>query len=80
MTVISENIKYLRKKLGDTQGDFADKISINSAAVDNPGLIDKAANQFGTQCVVLSIDYKQDQQGNYQVWTQNGNQKTPLDN
>ena len=57
----------------------ADKISINSAAVKNPDLIDHAAGQFGAQCVVLSIDYKQDEQGNYQVWTQNGNHNTPLD-
>lgn len=33
MTLISENIKYLRKKLGDTQGDFADKIGIKRSLV-----------------------------------------------
>lgn len=34
----------------------ADKISINSPALENPGLIDQLANQFGTQCVVIGID------------------------
>jgi cyclase len=34
----------------------ADKISINSAAVDHPALIEKLANRFGSQCIVLAID------------------------
>ncbi len=37
----------------------ADKITVNSAAVRNPGLIDKLAARFGSQCVVLAIDCKQ---------------------
>lgn len=36
----------------------ADKISVNSAAIDNPGLIADAADKFGSQCVVLAIDAK----------------------
>ena len=36
----------------------ADKITVNSAAVANPGLIDILANRFGSQCVVLAIDAK----------------------
>jgi imidazole glycerol-phosphate synthase subunit HisF len=36
----------------------ADKVSINSAAVKNPDLIDEAAERFGSQCVVLSVDVK----------------------
>jgi imidazole glycerol-phosphate synthase subunit HisF len=39
-------------------GNGADKISINSAAVKNPDLIDKLANKFGSQCVVLAVDAK----------------------
>ncbi|MFR8440313.1 MAG: imidazole glycerol phosphate synthase subunit HisF [Campylobacter sp.] len=35
-----------------------DKISLNSAAIKNPNLIDKAANKFGSQCVVIAIDAK----------------------
>lgn len=34
----------------------ADKISVNSAAIDNPGLISDAADKFGSQCVVVAID------------------------
>lgn len=37
----------------------ADKISINSSAVRNPGLISDLANEFGSQCVVVAIDTKQ---------------------
>ena len=36
----------------------ADKISINSAAVKNPGLIDELAREFGSQCIVVAIDAK----------------------
>ena len=36
----------------------ADKISVNSAAIDNPGLIAEAAEKFGSQCVVVAIDAK----------------------
>ncbi|MBQ9392305.1 MAG: imidazole glycerol phosphate synthase cyclase subunit, partial [Lachnospiraceae bacterium] len=36
----------------------ADKISINSSAIDNPNLISEAASQFGSQCVVVAIDAK----------------------
>ncbi|WP_299086671.1 imidazole glycerol phosphate synthase subunit HisF [uncultured Campylobacter sp.] len=35
-----------------------DKISLNSAAIKNPNLIDEAANKFGSQCVVVAIDAK----------------------
>jgi cyclase len=36
----------------------ADKVSVNSAAVKTPGLIDEGAERFGSQCVVLSVDVK----------------------
>jgi len=54
----------------------ADKISINSAAILNPELITKAADKFGAQCVVVSIDYKKDQTGNYFVYINGGKDKT----
>jgi cyclase len=41
----------------------ADKISVNSAAVKNPGLISEAAERFGSQCVVLAIDARRWQDG-----------------
>ncbi len=57
----------------------ADKISINTAAVDTPDLINEAAEIFGAQCVVLSIDYRINYDGTYRVWTENGKRETPLD-
>lgn len=54
----------------------ADKISINSEAVSNPDLIRKAADKFGSQCVVVSIDFKKDEGGNYFVYTNGGTTKT----
>lgn len=51
----------------------ADKIAINSQAVDNPLFIKKASDRFGAQCVVVSIDYKFDERsGGYRVFTNNG--------
>lgn len=41
----------------------ADKISINSAAINNPSLISEAADKFGSQCVVVAIDAKRRQDG-----------------
>lgn len=54
----------------------ADKISINSAALLNPDLISKAADKFGSQCVVVSIDYKKDENGIYHVYINGGKEKT----
>ena len=41
----------------------ADKVSANTAFVENPDLIDEASKVFGTQCVVLSLDYQRDEKG-----------------
>lgn len=46
----------------------ADKVSINTAALDDPGLIDRAAARFGAQCVVVSIDVRTDEFGRAAVW------------
>ena len=56
----------------------ADKVSINTAAVETPDLIDEASATFGAQCVVLSIDYRQDSAGEYQVWKRGGTVNTGL--
>ena len=47
----------------------ADKVSVNSAALDQPGLIRRAADMFGSQCVVLSIDFRRDADGTPRVWS-----------
>jgi cyclase len=69
----------------DTIGDFkellnsgADKVSINTAAVKNPDLIAKSSEKYGAQCVVVSIDYKKDKNGDYHVWINCGREKTNL--
>jgi imidazole glycerol-phosphate synthase subunit HisF len=57
----------------------ADKVSVNTAAVETPDMIDEAAAIFGAQCVVLSIDYRRDENGIYSVWTTGGKVRTDLD-
>jgi cyclase len=57
----------------------ADKVAINSAAVENSELIQAAAQQFGSQCVVISIDVKQQSNGTYEVFTHAGTQPTGKD-
>ena len=42
------------------------EIAVNSAAIMNPWLISEAADKFGSQCVVVAIDAKRTQEGNFQ--------------
>ena len=55
-----------------------DKISLNSAAIKNPNLIDEAANKFGSQCVVVAIDAKKTGEG-YSVFINGGRLDTSRD-
>lgn len=57
----------------------ADKVSINSSAVENPELITNASKEFGTQCVVVAIDGKRDEKGNFKVYIKGGRENTGLD-
>lgn len=57
----------------------ADKISVNSSAVKNPGLIREASLRFGAQCVVLSMDVKKNDAGSWSVYIKGGREKTELD-
>lgn len=57
----------------------ADKVSINTSAVECPGFISEAAEKFGSQCVVVSIDVRKDQNGKFMVFTRAGKQATGLD-
>lgn len=57
----------------------ADKISVNSAAVKDPGLISRAAERFGSQCVVLAIDARRRPEGSYEVVVDGGRTPTGLD-
>ena len=57
----------------------ADRISINSNAVDNPKLIEDIAKIYGEQCIVASIDYKNNEDGKNRVYTYSGKKNTGLD-
>ena len=57
----------------------ADKVSINTAAIHNPGLIKEAAIKFGSQCIVVAIDAKKISNNKWNVFTHGGREKTELD-
>jgi cyclase len=57
----------------------ADKVAVNTAAVTDPKLITDIARRFGSQCMVLSIEAKQVSQDRWEVYTNNGREKTGLD-
>mgnify|MGYP005766711555 FL=1 len=57
----------------------ADKVPINSAAINNPNLIKEAANEFGVQCVVVAIDAKKRDGGGYDVYVKGGRENTGID-
>ena len=56
----------------------SDKISINTAAVNNPELIRESAEKFGSQCIVVAVDAKKSN-GGWQVFTHGGRTATSLD-
>lgn len=57
----------------------ADKVAINTAAVGDPTLIDRASRRFGSQCVVLSIEAKRRGKGVWEAYTDNGRERTGRD-
>ncbi len=57
----------------------ADKVSVNSAAIARPELIDELARVFGTQCVVLAIDAKKRPNGSYEAYVAGGRTPTGRD-
>lgn len=54
----------------------ADKISVNTAAFKNPSLLTELANEFGSQCVVLAIDTRLEEDGEWYVYLNGGRTKT----
>lgn len=56
----------------------ADKVSVNSGAIKNPSLIGKAAEKYGNQCVVLSMDVKR-VDGKFKVFSHGGRIQTDID-
>lgn len=57
----------------------ADKVSINTAAVNNPQVVADAAAKVGSQCIVVAIDAKQTAPGKWDVFTHGGRNNTGLD-
>ena len=57
----------------------ADKVSMNTAAVNNPDLVAEASAKVGNQCIVVAIDAKQTAQGRWEVFTHGGRTPTGLD-
>jgi cyclase len=57
----------------------ADKVSMNTAAVENPDLVAEASAKVGNQCIVVAIDAKQVAPGQWQVFTHGGRKNTGLD-
>lgn len=70
------SIEDMRKLLGAG----ADKVGMNSAAVANPDLINQGAEQFGSQCIVVAIDARKNDNGDgWEVFTRGGSTPTGLD-
>ena len=57
----------------------ADKISVNSAAIDRPALLSEAADKYGSQCVVLAIDAKRREGGGWNIYKHGGRLDTGID-
>jgi imidazole glycerol-phosphate synthase subunit HisF len=57
----------------------ADKVSINTAAVDRPDFIREAAERFGSQCIVVAVDAKTVHPGGWQIFTHGGRRATGID-
>jgi cyclase len=57
----------------------ADKCSINSAAVADPGLVTRAAEAFGSQAIVVAIDARQTTPGHWEIFTHGGRKGTGID-
>jgi cyclase len=57
----------------------ADKIAINTAATQHPELINKMARKFGSQSIVISIEAQKKSNNSWEVYTDNGREKTGID-
>jgi cyclase len=57
----------------------ADKVSFNSAAVADPDVIARAADQFGSQCIICAIDAKTVEPGRWEIFTHGGRKPTGID-
>ena len=57
----------------------ADKVSINTAAVKRPEFVAEAAEKFGSQCIVVSVDAKTNEAGGFEIFTHGGRTPTGIE-
>lgn len=57
----------------------ADKVAINTAAVNNPELVKQASDKFGAQCIVVALDVKETEEGRYEIFTHGGRKETGIE-
>src|SRR5437764_1969984 len=57
----------------------ADKVSLNTSAVEDPSLIQKSAERFGSQCIVVAIDARRENGAGAKVYTHGGRERTDRD-
>ncbi|MDA0353560.1 MAG: imidazole glycerol phosphate synthase subunit HisF [Chloroflexi bacterium] len=57
----------------------ADKVSMNTAAVERPELVDEASQRFGSQCIVVAVDAKKIAEGKWEIFTHGGRTPTGRD-
>ena len=57
----------------------ADKVSLNTAVIQDPGLIERAAHRFGSSTIVISIEAIRKPEGGYEAYTDNGRERTGVD-
>ncbi|MDD3269463.1 MAG: imidazole glycerol phosphate synthase cyclase subunit [Syntrophomonadaceae bacterium] len=57
----------------------ADKVAINTAALDNPVFIEQAAYKYGSQCLTIAIDYREVEKGKFRVFSNGGYRITDWD-
>lgn len=67
------------EKIRESLRAGADKVSLNSPAIKNPELIKESSEIFGSQCIVLGVDAKRDENGNFKVFMNGGRVNTGLD-
>ncbi|HMP73170.1 MAG TPA: imidazole glycerol phosphate synthase subunit HisF [Kiritimatiellia bacterium] len=57
----------------------ADKVSLNTAALNDPSILNQTSEQFGSQCIVLAIDARRNESGGWTVYTHGGRRPTERD-
>ena len=67
------------KDIGNLLTAGADKVSINTAAVKNKNLVNEAATEFGSQCIVIAVDAKKVDRNKWEVFTHGGRKPTRID-